>query len=100
MYNGINSQKLLESMRPLGTKLENSMASSLYFVLYMIVTTFILLQLFVGFVIVTFQEVGVTSYKETRMNRNQVFTVSIYIAIELGFFFLPCRKRPRVGMAL
>ena len=39
----------------------------------MIIMTFILLQLFVGFVIVTFQEVGVKTFRETKLNKNQVW---------------------------
>jgi len=74
MYSGINSQRLSESTNQgqLGSITENSPQSALYFILYMIIMTFIFLQLFVGFVIVTFQEIGVTSFKETRLNRNQV----------------------------
>ncbi len=61
-----------DSQTPLASILENNRPAALYYILYMIVMTFILLQLFVGFVIVTFQEVGVKTFRETKLNRNQV----------------------------
>lgn len=71
MYSGINSRQPNDSRTPLASILENNRPAAFYFIIYMIVMTFILLQLFVGFVIVTFQEVGVKAFRETKLNRNQ-----------------------------
>ncbi len=75
MYSGINSRQPNDSRTPLASILENNRPAAFYFIIYMIVMTFILLQLFVGFVIVTFQEVGVKAFRETKLNRNQVTRV-------------------------
>ena len=67
MYNAIDS-----TGEGKGIRRNSSVFSSVYFILYMIVVTFILLNLFVGFVIVTFQRVGVKPFKEANLDRNQV----------------------------
>ena len=56
---------------------ESAGEETVYFLLYMLVMTFVLLNLFVGFVIVTFQEVGVKSFRETKLDRNQVCLVKL-----------------------
>ena len=71
MYNGLNSVPLVDG-RPRGPIHMKSPASAIYFIAYMVIITFILLQLFVGFVIITFQEIGVKSFRETKLDRNQV----------------------------
>ena len=72
MYAGINSVPPIDSMTPVGAMLNASPPAAIYFIVYMILMTFVLLQLFIGFVIVTFQEVGVKSFRETKLDRNQV----------------------------
>jgi hypothetical protein len=72
MISGINSRQPNDSRTPLASILENNRPAAFYYILYMIVMTFILLQLFVGFVIVTFQEVGVKTFRKTKLDRNQV----------------------------
>ncbi len=52
--------------------MDSNRAGALYFILYMIFMTFILIQLLVGFVIVTFQQVGIKPFRETKLDRNQV----------------------------
>ena len=72
MYNGINSVSPLDSRTPRGPKTENIQYAGLYFVLYMLIVMFVFVNMFVGFVIVTFQEVGVKAFRETKLDRNQV----------------------------
>ena len=72
MYSGVNSRNPLNDRTPLASILENNRQAAIFYILYMITMTFILLQLFVGFVIVTFQEVGVKTFRETKLDRNQV----------------------------
>ena len=67
MYNAIDS-----TGEGTGIKRNNNVFYSVYFLSYMVVVTFILLNLFVGFVIVTFQKVGVKPFKEANLDRNQV----------------------------
>ena len=72
MYNGINSVSPLDSRTPRGPKTGNIQYAGLYFVLYMLIVMFVFVNMFVGFVIVTFQEVGVKAFRETKLDRNQV----------------------------
>ena len=72
MYSGINSVPPLDSMTPVGSQPYASSETATYFIIYMILMTFVLLQLFIGVVIVAFQAVGVKSFRETKLDRNQV----------------------------
>ena len=72
MYSGVNSVPPINSTTPTGAEPYASNQAALYFIIYMSIMTFILLQLFIGVVIVTFQEVGVKSFRETKLDRNQV----------------------------
>ena len=72
MYSGINSVPPLDPVTPVGAQPYASPQDAIYFIVYMIIMTFILLQLFIGVVIVAFQEVGDKSYRETKLDRNQV----------------------------
>lgn len=72
MYSGINSVPPIDSETPVGAAPYSSPEAAVYFIVYMIIMTFILLPLFIGVVIVTFQEVGVKSFRETKLDRNQV----------------------------
>ena len=72
MYSGVNSVPRINSTTPAGAESYASPQAALYFIIYMIIMIFILLQLFIGVVIVTFQEVGVKSFRETKLDRNQV----------------------------
>lgn len=69
MYSGINAS-LQPNMGPDPDTTQPEAA--IYFVLYMLLMPFVLLNLFVGFVIVTFQNYGVKSYRKTKLDRNQV----------------------------
>ena len=72
MYSGVNSVPPLNSTTPVAGAPYASPESAIYFIIYMSFTTFILLQLFIGVVIVTFQEVGVKSFRDAKLDRNQV----------------------------
>lgn len=72
MYSGVNSHNPLDTKTPLASIMDHKREAAIYFILYMIIMTFILLQLFVGFVIVTFQEVGVKTFRKAKLDRNQV----------------------------
>ena len=70
MYSGINAS-LQPNMGPDPDSPKPEAA--IYFVLYMFLMPFVLLNLFVGFVIVTFQKYGVKSFRKTKLDRNQVW---------------------------
>ena len=72
MYSGINSVPPLDAVTPVGAQPYASPQASIYFIVYMTLMTFVLLQLFIGVVIVAFQAVGVKSFRETKLDRNQV----------------------------
>ena len=74
MYSGINSvpPDPRDPMTPIGAGPYASPQASVYFIVYMTLMTFVLLQLFIGVVIVAFQAVGVKSFRETKLDRNQV----------------------------
>uniref|UniRef100_A0A8D1P8W1 Voltage-dependent L-type calcium channel subunit alpha n=1 Tax=Sus scrofa TaxID=9823 RepID=A0A8D1P8W1_PIG len=45
---------------------------AIFFIIYIILIAFFMMNIFVGFVIVTFQEQGETEYKNCELNKNQV----------------------------
>ncbi|KAL8168454.1 UNVERIFIED_CONTAM: Voltage-dependent L-type calcium channel subunit alpha-1S, partial [Gekko kuhli] len=47
------------------------MGIAIYFIVYLILIAFFMMNIFVGFVIVTFQEQGETEYKDCELNKNQ-----------------------------
>ena len=55
-----------------GPRHNASQYSLIYFIIYMVIVTFFLINLLVGFVIVTFQDVGIKSFKDSNLDRNQV----------------------------
>ena len=62
---------------------EDGRWSTIYFLLYMFLVAIFLLNLFVGFVIVTFQAVSVKQRKEYSLDRNQVHLLqcTIYVFV-------------------
>ena len=76
MYHGIQSTSddVFNSSGPMGPSEFRYyyLLRSIYFVGYMVVMAFILLNLFSGFVIVTFQEEGVKEFHQVKLDRNQV----------------------------
>lgn len=53
---------------------------AVYFVIYIIIIAFFMVNIFVGFVIVTFQSEGEEEYKDCELDKNQVpfFPLSAY----------------------
>lgn len=49
------------------------MGIAIYFIVYLILIAFFMMNIFVGFVIVTFQEQGETEYKDCELDKNQVW---------------------------
>lgn len=47
------------------------MGIAIYFIVYLILIAFFMMNIFVGFVIVTFQEQGETEYKDCELDKNQ-----------------------------
>lgn len=68
LYAGIDSNE--EDMGPLQ---DHRKYIALYFIIYLIVASFFMVNIFVGFVIVTFQREGEREYKNCELNKNQVF---------------------------
>lgn len=50
---------------------------SIFFIIYIIIIAFFMMNIFVGFVIVTFQEQGEQEYKNCELDKNQVLFVCI-----------------------
>ena len=48
---------------------------SVFFIVYIIIIAFFMMNIFVGFVIVTFQEQGETEYKNCELDKNQVLSL-------------------------
>lgn len=51
------------------------MGIAIFFIIYLILIAFFMMNIFVGFIIVTFQEQGETEYKDCELNKNQVWQV-------------------------
>uniref|UniRef100_A0A5K3EI23 Voltage-dependent L-type calcium channel subunit alpha n=1 Tax=Mesocestoides corti TaxID=53468 RepID=A0A5K3EI23_MESCO len=66
LYAGIDSNE--EDMGPLH---DHRKYIALYFISYLIVASFFMVNIFVGFVIVTFQREGEREYKNCELNKNQ-----------------------------
>lgn len=47
------------------------MAISIFFIIYLILIAFFMMNIFVGFVIITFQEQGEQEYKNCELDKNQ-----------------------------
>lgn len=58
-----------------GPAYNNRVAISIFFIIYLILIAFFMMNIFVGFVIVTFQEQGEQEYKDCELDKNQVRSV-------------------------
>jgi hypothetical protein len=76
LYTAIDSTK--EDKGPI---YNNRRAVSVFFVAFIVVIAFFMVNIFVGFVIVTFQNEGEQEYKDCDLDKNQVL-----IAISSSFF--------------
>uniref|UniRef100_G1S8X0 Voltage-dependent L-type calcium channel subunit alpha n=1 Tax=Nomascus leucogenys TaxID=61853 RepID=G1S8X0_NOMLE len=66
LYKAIDSNE--EDMGPI---YNNRVEMAIFFIIYIILIAFFMMNIFVGFVIVTFQEQGETEYKNCELNKNQ-----------------------------
>uniref|UniRef100_A0A8C4L4Z1 Voltage-dependent L-type calcium channel subunit alpha n=1 Tax=Equus asinus asinus TaxID=83772 RepID=A0A8C4L4Z1_EQUAS len=66
LYRAIDSHK--EDMGPI---YNNRVEMAIFFIIYIILIAFFMMNIFVGFVIVTFQEQGETEYKNCELDKNQ-----------------------------
>ncbi|KAM3872323.1 dihydropyridine-sensitive L-type skeletal muscle calcium channel subunit alpha-1-like [Diretmus argenteus] len=66
LYRAIDSDK--EDMGPV---FNNRVDISIFFIIYIILIAFFMMNIFVGFVIVTFQEQGEQEYKDCELDKNQ-----------------------------
>ncbi|XP_041614683.1 voltage-dependent L-type calcium channel subunit alpha-1S isoform X2 [Vulpes lagopus] len=66
LYQAIDSYK--EDMGPV---YNNRVEMAVFFIIYIILIAFFMMNIFVGFVIVTFQEQGETEYKNCELDKNQ-----------------------------
>lgn len=55
-----------------GPVYNNRVEVAIFFLIYIILVAFFMMNIFVGFVIVTFQEQGETEYKNCELDKNQV----------------------------
>ena len=51
---------------------------AIYYIIYIIIIAFFMVNIFVGFVIVTFQNEGEQEYKNCELDKNQVGLLSVY----------------------
>ena len=83
MYNAYNSKLFQDTNEPVGPRPSASPFSFIFFLLYMCTMTLVLLNMFIGFVIVTFQEVGIKAFRESKLDRNQVRMCCNLVCINL-----------------
>ncbi|KAK0132300.1 Dihydropyridine-sensitive L-type skeletal muscle calcium channel subunit alpha-1 [Merluccius polli] len=67
LYKAIDS-----NLEDTGPVYNNRVAISIFFIIYIILIAFFMMNIFVGFVIVTFQEQGEQEYKNCELDKNQV----------------------------
>lgn len=69
-------------MEDKGPIYNNRVAISIFFIIYLILIAFFMMNIFVGFVIVTFQEQGEQEYKDCELDKNQVSSMKIQLPIK------------------
>ena len=75
LYNSIASSTVDGVARGYGLR----RGVALFYILYIIVIAFFMMNIFVGFVIVTFQEQGEMEYKNCELDKNQVSFKNFFI---------------------
>lgn len=73
LYKAIDS-----NMEDVGPVYNNRIGISIFFIVYLILIAFFMMNIFVGFVIVTFQEQGEQEYKNCELDKNQVAHLFMY----------------------
>lgn len=89
MYNAYNSKIFQNTNDPEGPSPYASPYTFIYFLLFMCVMTLVLLNMFIGFVIVTFQEVGIKAFRETKLDRNQRNCLYFALTTKPAFRHIP-----------
>ncbi|XP_061745003.1 voltage-dependent L-type calcium channel subunit alpha-1D-like [Nerophis ophidion] len=69
-------QAMDSSKENLGPIYNNRVEISIFFIIYIIIIAFFMMNIFVGFVIVTFQDQGEKEYKNCELDKNQSITTS------------------------
>ena len=89
MYNAYNAKVFQNTNDPEGPSLYASPYTFIYFLLYMCIMTLVLLNMFIGFVIVTFQEVGIKAFRESKLDRNQRNCLYFALTAKPMFRYIP-----------
>ncbi|CAI8010565.1 Voltage-dependent L-type calcium channel subunit alpha-1C [Geodia barretti] len=89
MYNGYNSRLFQDTNEPVGPRPNSSPYAFIFFLLYMCIMTLVLLNMFIGFVIVTFQEVGIKAFRESKLDRNQRNCLYFALTTKPQFRYVP-----------
>jgi len=90
MYTSIDSNG--EGM---GRVYNNRLEVSLFYIVYIIVIAFFMVNIFVGFVIVTFQREGEQEYKNCELDTNQA-EILFYLRLVTRVRFLKVLKNPQI----
>lgn len=70
-------------MEDVGPIYNHRVEISIFFIIYIIIIAFFMMNIFVGFVIVTFQEQGEQEYKNCELDKNQViYNASLPLKVE------------------
>lgn len=65
----------------MGPVYNNRVDVSIFFIIYIILIAFFMMNIFVGFVIVTFQEQGEQEYKNCELDKNQVCWFEVFLPV-------------------
>lgn len=78
----------------MGPTYNNRVEISIFFIVYLILIAFFMMNIFVGFVIVTFQEQGEQEYKNCELDKNQVpfYLSSVSPGTYSSVFVTPCNS--------
>ena len=61
-----------------GPAFDNRPFVAIYYVIYIIIIAFFMINIFVGFVIVTFQQEGEEEFADCELDKNQVFSFPFF----------------------
>ncbi len=81
LYKAIDSNAV-----DIGPLYNNRVGISIFFIIYIIIIAFFMMNIFVGFVIITFQKQGEQEFKDCELDKNQVTSV-IFDVLHLWFDF-------------
>ncbi|KAJ8017066.1 hypothetical protein DPEC_G00013920 [Dallia pectoralis] len=87
LYRAIDSDR--EDMGPV---YNNRVDIAIFFIIYLILIAFFMMNIFVGFVIVTFREQGESEYKNCELDKNQRQCVQYALKAKPLMFYIPKNK--------